>query len=43
MKVITELEKVISNNQVHFLFDLERKESVLFKVLKIYVLFAQMS
>ena len=28
----TELEKVISNNQVHFLFDVERKESVLFKV-----------
>ena len=27
-----ELEKVISNNQVHFLFDVERKESVLFKV-----------
>ena len=30
----TELEKLISNNQVHFLFDVERKESVLFKVLK---------
>ena len=40
-KKYSELEKVISNNQVHFLFDVERKESVLFKVLKIYIFLAQ--